>query len=381
MRILDELQRIGLVSFALLAVAAAAGAATPPPLLTIPFRAVGSTVLLPVSVNGSERGWFILDSGANSCVIDKNFARIVGLHPATGGHASGAGKGAVPYERYRENVRFNVGGLPLECLGHVIGLDLREQPKIIGAKIAGILGTDFFASYVIEIDYARRVVRAFEPNGFRYTGPASRQPLMIDDRRLPHIDVVLTVDGSNTAVRRLLVDSGSQDAVDDDWISRSHDLRIATGGVGIGQTFEVQLGRFSEVQIGPFKLTDVPGAAGGVALIGGEALRHFTLIFDWPRKHLILEPSAAFARSLADSGVVGFGLRANDDGSATVDSVGAGTPAARGGFVAGDVVTGVDGTAASKFEFTQLQELFRRNRSYRIDIVRRGQRLTLRLDL
>lgn len=142
-----------LTAFSLVLAASAAGAATQPALRTIPFRAVGSTVLVPVSVNGSDPGWFILDSGANSCVIDKAFARRVGLNATAGGEATGAGKGTVPYDRYREEVRFSVGGLSLECpQRRVIGLDFSNQPSIIGASVDGVLGTDFFIRYVIEID-------------------------------------------------------------------------------------------------------------------------------------------------------------------------------------------------------------------------------------
>lgn len=376
------MQRSVSPSFLLVVFGWTAAAATPPPRLTIPFRAVGSTVLLPVSVNGSQPGWFILDSGANSCAIDKAFATRVGLSPIAGGQATGAGKGTVPYDHYQQLVRFSVSGLPLECpQPHIIGLDLSNQPEIIGTAVDGILGTDFFKTYVLEIDYSRSVVRAFDPNGFKYTGSGARVPMLIDKNRLPHIDAVLTVDGKDIANRRLLVDSGSQDAVDDDWVLRSRNLRTATGGIGTGQPFQVQLGRFTQVRIGPFRLTEVPGGGGSVPLIGGEVLRHFTAIFDWPRKELILEPSAGFSRSLANSDVAGFGLRANQDGTARVEFVSIGTPAAMAGFAAGDIIAAVDGTPAAKFQFQQLSELFRRDRSYRIDIVRARKPLTLQLNL
>ncbi len=363
-------------------IVSAPGAATPPPIMTIPFRAVGSTVLLPVSVNGSEPGWFILDSGGNSCIIAKPFASRLRLHPTTGGDAKGAGKGTMPYDRYQESVRFSVASLPLECpQRHVIGLDFSNQPEVIGTSIDGVLGTDFFNTYVIEIDYSRRVVRAFDPASFHYTGHGASVPITVNENRLPLIDALLTVNGNDSVKRRLLVDSGSQDAVDDDWVLRSKDIRSAMGGIGTGQPFEVRTGRFSKVRIGPFEITDVPGAAGGVPLIGGEVLRHFTVIFDWSRRELIFEPDAGFARSLANSGAAGLALRANPDGTARVDFVAAGTPAERAGFAAGDVITAVDGTSLQKFQFQQLQELFRRDRSYRIDAFRNGAHLTLQLDV
>ena len=370
------------VGFIAAGIFSAPAAATPPPIMTIPFRAVGSTVLLPVSVNGSDPGWFILDSGGNSCIIAKPFAGRLGLHPTTGGDAKGAGQGTVPYDRYQESVRFSVGGLPLECpQRHVIGLDFSNQPEVIGTSIDGVLGTDFFNTYVVEIDYSRRVVRAFDPTSFHYTGHGENVPITVNENRLPLIDAVLTVNGKDSAKRRLLVDSGSQDAVDDDFVLRSKDVRSAMGGIGTGQPFEVRTGRFSNVRIGRFELTDVPGAAGGVPLIGGEMLRHFTVIFDWQRRRLIFEPDAGVGRSLGDTGAAGLPLRANPDGTARVDFVGAGTPAARAGFAVGDVITAIDGTGLQKFEFQQLQELFRRDRSYRIDILRKGTRLTLQLEV
>jgi hypothetical protein len=375
------MERNFLLSLVPIAFAGTTAAATPPARMTIPYRVVGSTVLLPVSINGTEPGWFIADSGANSCVIDRAFARRIGLHPITGGQASGAGKGTVPYDRYEEHVRFSVAGLPLECPEHVIGLDFSQQPKIIGAQVDGVLGTDFFASYVVEIDYAHHVVRAYNPEGFRYTGTGARIPLYIDSHRLPHIDAKLTVNGNLTATRRLLVDSGSQDAADDSWVTRSRNLQVARGGVGTGQAFDMQMGRFSEVRIGPFRMTDVPGGAAGQPLVGGEILKHFAVIFDWSRKQLILEPNAGFARSLADSGAAGFGLRANPDGTATIDFVSPGTPAARADFAQGDLVVAIDGTPSGKFTFPQLSEQFRRARSYRIGVVRDNRPLTLQLDL
>lgn len=367
----------------MLALAAALPAgATPPPLATIPFRAVGSTILLPVSVNGGETAWFMLDSGGNSCALDKGFARRIGLRPVGQGESSGAGHGAVPYDRYDRPVRFSVGGVPFACPdNHVIGLDFSAQPAIIGTAIDGIIGTDFLAQYVVEVDYGRRVVRAYDPAGFRYTGTGCHVPMTVDERRLPHVDARLTVDGRLVATRRLLVDSGSQSAVDDSWINRARRLRSGTGGVGLGQSYQTRIGRFSAVRIGCFTVADVPGSGDGVPLVGGEVLRQFTLIFDWRRRELILEPGAGFARSLAESGAAGLDLRAGDHGTILIDGVSPQTPAARAGLVAGDILDRVDGTPAGAFDFAQLGQLFRPGRSYRLEVLRGGARHSLQLDL
>lgn len=358
-------------------IAEVSASTTPPPVATLPYRAAGSTVLLPVSVNGKAPGWFILDSGANSCVLSKAFARSIGLRPAGTGAGTGAGRGPVPYDRFTRSVSFKVGGLPLSCpTNRVIGLDLNNQPAVIGVTVDGILGTDFFAQYVVEIDYANQIVRAYDPATFRYTGNGCRAPFTVDSRRLPLVTARLTVDGDRSADRILLLDTGSQDAIDDDWVEQASDLRTATGGVGLGQTFETRGGRFTSVRIGCFTISDVPGYGGGVPLVGGEFLRHFTLIFDWPRRTLILEANAGFARSLADSGVGGLSLR-RDGALVRIDSVGSGTPAASAGLKAGDLIERLDGTPVSAFTLDQLGQIFRRARSYRMDIVRGSQKHTI----
>ena len=59
------------VGFVAAGIVSAPAAGTPPPVMTIPFKAIGSPVLLPVSINGSDPGWFILDSGGNSCIATR----------------------------------------------------------------------------------------------------------------------------------------------------------------------------------------------------------------------------------------------------------------------------------------------------------------------
>src|SRR5213592_292608 len=118
----------------------------PPPRLPVlvPFPECGSTVLLPVRVNGRKPRLFILDSGANSIALDQGFADSIGLRPTGSGAGTGAGAGPVPYRRYpRASVEFAVAGVSFRS-DHTISLDLSNQPGILGFSVAGVLGTDFF---------------------------------------------------------------------------------------------------------------------------------------------------------------------------------------------------------------------------------------------
>src|SRR5258705_7063795 len=264
----------------------------PPPRLPVlvPFPECGSTVLLPVRVNGGEPRFFILDSGANSIALDRGFADSLGLHPAGSGAGTGAGAGPVAYRRYpRDSVEFTVAGVSFRS-DRTISIDLSNQPGILGYSVAGVLGTDFFRRVVVEIDYDARFVRLHDPA--RYSPPEVAESIPLTfDHDVPHITARLTVPGRPARSRRLLVDCGSEDAVDDSVLLESRGpLRRVMGGVGSGQTYEVVFGRIERFELGRFVIEDLPSVAPGVALIGGEVLRRFRVTLDYSRNRMLLVP-------------------------------------------------------------------------------------------
>ena len=251
----------------------------------------GSTILIQLRVNESGPLWFILDTGANSCVLNHKAADELRLQPVSDVQGSGAGRGPVPFRSYRkEEVKFRIARASFQC-DHVLSVDLSNQPSIIGRRVDGVLGSDFIAQFVIEVDYDRSVVWLHDPERFRYRGKGEVLPLTFE-RRLPYVEAQITVPGQLPSPRKLLVDSGSQDAVDDDLLLKSTgSLRKVIGGVGLGQTYEVSLGPLSLVQLGSFTFKDVPSVAPGVALIGSEVLRRFRTYYDYKRQRMILEPN------------------------------------------------------------------------------------------
>src|SRR5262245_30249333 len=63
------------------------------PIATIPFQLIDKLIFLPVQVNGSEPLWFVLDSGASGCVVEKQSAERLALKTQGSGQVGGAGAG------------------------------------------------------------------------------------------------------------------------------------------------------------------------------------------------------------------------------------------------------------------------------------------------
>jgi len=325
--------------------------------IVVPFPECGSTVLLPVRVNGYEPRLFILDSGANSIALDHRFADSLGLRPTGTGAGSGAGAGPVPYRRYpRDSVEFEVAGVSFRS-DHTISIDLSNQPGILGYAVAGVLGSDFFRRVTVEIDYDARVVRLHDPE--RFTPPAGARTIpLIFERRLPFITARIHVAGRPARARRLLVDSGSEDAVDDSLLLESRGpLRRTIGGVGSGQTYEVVFGRIERFELGPFVLEDLPSAAPGVSLIGGEVLRRFRVTLDYARERMLLIPGRHFGDQ-APEDLSGLTLRHAGDGARLrMEEVASGSAAEKAGVRRGELLVAIDGATVRDLGLRRAQAI------------------------
>lgn len=261
----------------------------------VPFdTAMGGLVVVRAALNGGEPGWWVVDSGASVCVVDAALAERRALERGGSGSVSGAGAGRVAADTIRGPVQVEVGGQATEC-ERTISVDLAGLTEPLRLRIDGILGFDFFRRHVVEIDYAQRRLRLHDPQSYRYAGTGQRVPLQFRGRH-PYVVARITVGDGPPVERTLLVDTGSGDAVDDSLLLRTpRPTRTVTGGVGLGSTYQLTSGLLDAVELGGFRIVEVPSVAAGVALVGGAVLRRFTVILDYGRQEMILEPNRHFA--------------------------------------------------------------------------------------
>jgi len=257
--------------------------------IAIPFEYSGGEIFVPVRVNGGEPVPFALDSAASSMILDAGLAARLKLSGAAGeGH--GAGAGTVAHTKLSSPVSLAIGPLPPADYP-MLAIDLRGPATNIGHETLGLLGYDFFARYVVAIDYARRRMTVSSPDEFQPPRDFIALPLTID-HRLPFVEAEIKVPGVAAAKGRFLIDSGSADAVDHPLIKQSsgHVEKTVTG-VGLGTPITGYIGRAEYFKLGPFAVKNpVLACCGGnefnQQMIGSAILEHFDLIFDFPHKRL-----------------------------------------------------------------------------------------------
>jgi hypothetical protein len=347
-------------------------------LAIIPFELSDNLPYLQVRVNGSAPLRFILDSGAGVWVIDRSQAKTLGLKTEEQGKITGAGAGSVDVQ-YTKNVSFGLTGIETS-VPNVALIDLSSLQASLGRKVDGIIGYDFFDRYVVEIDYDANIVRLFEPKTYNYSGNGEVIPITIKKKHA-YVTAKMKLAGRESVPREYLVDSGSSDAVNDDLIAQSSAPKVeVVGGVGLGQEFKVILSRVERLQLGSIVFENTNGASGGQK-IGGELLHRFTVIFDYSRQRMVLEPNRHFRDGFVFD-MFGGDLRFEPESKGfRVSSVYKNSPASEAGVKESDLITTIDAQPVLSFSLDQVRRMFAQEKEYTLGIRRRSDMIRVNVKL
>jgi hypothetical protein len=251
----------------------------------VPFEFRDGFILVKVQAP-QARLTFLVDSGAGRSVIGLRAARRLKLPLGRPQRVLGVNADAVAYET--TGFAASLGGVPLHP--HVLALDLRNAHELCGA-IDGLIGIDFFAGRVVQIDYATQHLRMLD----RAPAPAESVVLPLQAHN-GVVCVPVSVEGSERRWTRL--DSGCNDALH--WVEPGQESREEQRAVSIGFfTDRNKLVRRS-VALGGQALPEVKTAMHGREIFPGEAgllgngllSRFATVTIDLPKMRVILTKRA-----------------------------------------------------------------------------------------
>lgn len=255
----------------------------------IPFKLVNNQILVPLEINGKKQEW-LLDSGANSTVIDKGYARSLGILPQ--GKFKGRGAHSTFFYSYVRGPEIRLNGLKIDRQ-LIVAFD-------IPLDYNGILGYDFLSRFVTRIDYRRKIVSFYDPGPFRYDGYGKTvdAPVMGKD-----LTVGVIIDGKYKG--RWRVDLGAAFttfhypyASENRLLTLKGKLHFSTG---VGGGSKLRTVRFQTINIGG-KMIHNPEIAVPIQPTGGSFFHHglagnlgnsilgqFTLYLDYKNQQIIIE--------------------------------------------------------------------------------------------
>ncbi|PTY00695.1 aspartyl protease family protein [Opitutus sp. ER46] len=316
----------------------------------LPFRLEsGRRLYLDVTING-HAAEVLLDSGAETTVIDRAFAEKAGL--AAQGAVVMNGTGGTTHASMAGGVNITLGEATLQNL--TVGVfDLSDVSRQLGRPLPVVLGKEVFNLLNVEIDFAARRIAFHDPATYAPAPDAVIVPIQSANgiRSVP-----LALEGREPIQADFDLGNGSPLIVFPAYAKRAalldHRRTARTVSGGIGGLREESLAVVREVTFAGVTFRDVPTSfpdAGiatfdserSAANVGLPLLSRFHLTTDFAHDRILVRPAADATRPFPKDRA---GLRALlQAGLLKVIFVAPGSPAAAAGFVAGDLITAIDG--------------------------------------
>jgi len=362
---------------------------TNPPVKRIPVEIpITNQIYVQARLNDSQPMWFILDTGATWTILDVDKARELNIK-SEGARTLDLGQTHTVSTTFAKDASLDISGMrvPVKTLA-VMPAKFRHAPQIVG-----LIGSDLFKRFVVEIDYDAKAINVFEPDKYKYTGHGEILPIELIEE-IPHIIANISRGDLSSLRTKLLVDTGAAETlvlyapiVEKNKLleSTKGTVKLRTGGLG-GGDFNYKV-RAKTVTIGNTTLnkplinfsTGKGAADRRDGVIGNGLLDRFKLIIDYSRQRVILEPSQRF-NVPTDFDFFVFKLGRDANNYIVTDMLGA-SMTGEAGLRTGDFLMAVDGKPVSGLQLIEIQKMFMMDGRDRILSIRRGdQKLDIKLE-
>ncbi|WP_026813542.1 aspartyl protease family protein [Arenibacter certesii] len=280
----------------------------------VKFKLVNNLILIPVDVNGAKLS-FILDSGVNNPILfnisDQDSIQINDVTEVT---IRGLGNGDPIKALKSSNNTFQIGNTRnnKQLLYVVMDRALNFSPRL-GVVVHGIIGYDLFRDFVVSINYASQIIKLYDPHQYKPKKSTKIQtlPLLIEKNKAYLEGKVVMDDNQNIPVR-LLVDSGSSDAL---WLFSDEErgLNVPLNhyedflGQGLSGAVYGKRTKIKGLVLGNFQLNEAKTAFPDMEYfsaisslgerngsLGGEVLKRFTAIYNYGAGTISLRKNRMF---------------------------------------------------------------------------------------
>lgn len=346
-----------------------------PPLAEVSFRLVDDHILLPVSINNSPPIDMLLDTGMamkGVMVLDPATADRLDLDYTGTVELGGGGGEQSRKARVAGNATLSVSGFSFP------GQDVFVPEETAFADdwpAAAILGTTFF-DHVVQIDFSNSLIGLYESAEDLPRDPGHALDLDFT-MGIPVVEAQMAVNDEGLLPITLMVDTGVNAPLLifpyslDMFEVPDGAVQTRSGVLSEGLTGEVEgsIGRVERLNLASYEFTDVVTAfptqesmghaniLGQNGFVGTSLLKHFTVVFDYPNDQIFLKPNDAFG-SAFEWNMAGLLMGVNRDGFLLVKDVVEGSPAAKQGLKANDVITAVEGRSVRKLDNDTIHSLF-----------------------
>lgn len=367
--------------------------------IRIPFKNIGSLIVIPVRVNDSRELNMVLDTGMSAGVtvlFHSELGKELGLEYAQEVAVAGAGEGESKKARITVGAKVEISDIVLSNQQIVVIDEKRETSRW---TFDGIIGKSVFDSYVVEIDYLRSTLIIHDASNFSVDHPEQGIPITLD-KGFPVIEAVIDTKDEKGIPVKLVVDLGARHILMFNVNTKKKIFspkKTITSIIGRGVQGELsgKIGRLPRLQVGGFEFHQVitnfapeesntgakPSGFAFDGNLGFGVLKRFKVVFDYPHQRMFLSPYEASVKPF-EFNMLGISYEQRMDKSLYVRDVITGSPASEKGIKTGDLIIAINGKNLQDYEYMDIYDLFREeNNKIEITLQRESKQIKVSLTL
>lgn len=352
------------------------------------FELHRNLIIVQANLNGKGPFNFLLDTGVNTSLItDAGLQDSIKFSRGTPLKIAGVGEGSDLHAFLTPNLKVEMPGITSENLTFaVLSEDVLNLGSYVGIPVAGILGFDFFNSFVVEANFNTLKLKLYEPGNYKPDAGFEVLPLTLDDNK-PYLQTEVQVQQKKPLPVKLLLDTGAGYALSLETATDSR-LQLPTKtlraqlGIGLAGAVNGHLGRIENLKIGKYKVPQLLSSfPDSIALqgkttvqrngtLGLELLKRFWVVFDYPDRKLYLKQRISLDKPF-EFDLCGLDLVAVAPNFRTykVTGVHENSAAFDAGIRPGDELISLDMVPVSRLNLTQISKTFHSYAGRKIDLL------------
>ncbi len=343
-------------------------------MVEVPFEYYQHQIIIKAKVNDKADLTFMLDTGATSVVLHKG-AGVKAEKTGTTEFREAEGKSLADTVNLEEvtfgnnEAEAHIGNLP------AMVTNLGNLSRALAKKIDGIMGIAAIAGYIVEFDYAKKVVRLYlsRKKSIAENKPDNKKTFMFD----------LTPMNLTSSISVMLLKGRLHDSYDYDFLFdtgfgghitisntaasaagqlKENTPRIEAGAYSLNRKFNTVKIRTPYLMIGEINYTGHAvqidyrnqGEVGLFGIIGNRFFQNYRVTLDYTKRKLWLERNDS-PEDFDESEKPSFGITLRTTTTSyRVDRVAAKSPAHTAGIRPGDTITAINGKPLAQYTHEEI---------------------------